>query len=89
MPGDVLEVSERDPHGVRVAAASVLGQRCAGSGVCSVRCWGSVVGRNSRGQGPKADVVAFVPKQPSGPLEVDFGLISLKTCPHGRLRANL
>ena len=84
-----LDTGARDLHGVRVVPARVLGQRCAGSGVCSVRCWGSVAGRNSRGQRPEADVVAFVPKQPSGPLEVDFGLISLKTCPHGRLRANL
>ena len=65
MPGDVLEVPGRGPHSVRVAAARALGQRCAGSEICSVRCWGSVAGRNSRGHGPEAAAVASVLKLPS------------------------
>ena len=46
--------------------------------ICSVICWGSVAGRNSRDHGPEADVVASVPKPPSSHPEADFTPVSLK-----------
>ena len=46
------------------------------------------MGRNSRDQGPKADLVVPVPKPPSGHPEIDFGPISMKTYPQERHRAD-